>query len=569
MTPDQTTVHECHGTGTALGDPIEVGSSRIVNDPYERQVPLMLQAAKTQVGHLELGSGTVGALRAVTMLMNSTVPPNGHIHQLNEHFALEGFPVSMPCEACPSPNQSWFLGVNSFGFGGTNARAELWGRSKRESADSAVPKMEKIHFITVPCPRCLGSMCWLCGVAIPRSAAFRGKHRCSAIRDDSERYDFCSNCFEGEYLHGGPNYADVGNPGGLKVHITGSWNAWSGLEEMLPVEEEEGVYRCAVRLGDTRCERFYLLVDADPGLAVFPVVDGSGQAARILGPERNEERRGWLIDGYLDDMPEGAVYQVTFTWPQEAGAWKQIAWEPTEEVLPNLSVHGSHPRAYAILGSWAAWRPEDMCATAPGFWEATAKIGAAGAERFCFLRDRDKAQALYPAEPDAAAAPVPVLGPDGARQGRSWLLRGAPGSERQIRLGVRSGHWKVTVAAPEGETSWESAPRQYCVAGSWAQGGLDLMRPDLETPGVYKCWITIGEGCREEFQILVDQDPGKRIYPAFAGAPPGHAIVRGPDAAGEGLHWEVFGRPGQQLELVLDLQAEDRRAAVTCRPWRP
>nr|AQS99193.1 type I polyketide synthase [Gambierdiscus polynesiensis] len=574
LTPDRIIFGECHGTGTALGDPIEVGSSRMVNDPYDRYTPLMLGAAKTQVGHLELGAGAVGAMRSVLVLVYATVPPNCHVGQLNEHFSLDGFPVSMPCEAVATPQKANFLGVNSFGFGGTNARCELWGRWRgydevNAKDGSVLPKMDRLNFISTPCPLCLGSMCWLCGCAIPKNAAFRGKHHCSAIRDEFAKYEYCSNCYDGGYQHSKPDYADVPNPGGLRVYLTGSWSDWKGFSEMNPVEDEAGVYECAIRLGDMRREQFRIVVDMDPVLSVYPVTAKAGKATRVAGPDNEWKGLHWEINGEDDDMPEGTVYRIVFTWPEDGEAWKSISWEPTEEMLPSMQITRKESgHRYTIAGTWTSWVGTDMARhpLESALWEAQVRIGQSGEEQFRFIRDGDEQQLIYPALAQAMDPSVPVMGPDGSAQGRSWLLRGKPGSTQAVRLHIVNGQITVVVSSPEdGERTWRSVPKQYCLVGSWTEGDVSVMEADPARPGYYRSWMAVGPNCREEFQVCVDGDPAKRIYPVFPNAPPGTALSCGPDTGGDDLTWEIIGRPGQEFEIVLDLQAEDRRKVVTSR----
>jgi len=570
LTPDNIIFGECHGTGTALGDPIEVGSSRMVNDPYTRENPLMLGAAKTQVGHLELGAGAVGAMRTILMLVYNTIPPNCHFGQLNEHFSLDGFPVSMPIEACPNPSIAIFAGVNSFGFGGTNSRAELWGKKRDVHADAGepqalLPKLDKLNYITTPCPRCLGPMCWLCGVAIPKSAGFRGKHHCSAIRDEFARYEYCSNCYDGGYTHSGPEYADVANPGNLKVFIQGSWTNWNGMQEMRETEDE-GVYEGVIRLGDTRCEQFRVLLDTDTNLSMYPCVAKAGKEARILGPDNEFKGLYWQINGDDDDMPEGTVYRVLFKWLSDGEGWKSISWEPTEELMPNLEVHGGFSHTYSVVGSWTGWKISSMAKHPldPSLWEVQVRIGRKGEEEFRFVRDGDTDQAIYPMEARASATSIPAMGPDAAAEGRAWLLTGPVGSTVSLRLRVADGKVSVTAATPDGEKTWESSRMQHYLVGSWLGDEVGLM--EMDRPGVWKFGCVVGPECREQFQIVVDQDPAKRIYPVFPDAPPGTALHSGPDAGGEELFWEVSGRPGQEFEIIFNTSAEDRRKTVTCVP---
>ncbi|CAJ1333643.1 unnamed protein product [Effrenium voratum] len=93
---------ETHGTGTALGDPMEVGALQAALGGSGRTAPLQLGAAKTNVGHLEGGAGMVGLLKLASLLSCDCMPSNLHLHDLNQHIAedIGDFAVQFPSEAC-------------------------------------------------------------------------------------------------------------------------------------------------------------------------------------------------------------------------------------------------------------------------------------------------------------------------------------------------------------------------------------------------------------------------------------------------------------------------------------
>jgi len=141
-------VAECHGTGTALGDPIEVGSLRGVMKQDRGEVPLLTTSAKSNIGHLEAGAGIAGIIKCIMMLRHSVGAPNQHLLELNPHLDLEGFPIAMEVEPADFGHNSGISGVSSFGFGGTNARADMWGhcvRGPRAVVTGAVLKIRQIY----------------------------------------------------------------------------------------------------------------------------------------------------------------------------------------------------------------------------------------------------------------------------------------------------------------------------------------------------------------------------------------------------------------------------------------
>merc|ERR1719171_1413474 len=118
---------ECHGTGTALGDPIEVGALKAVLSQGRRaEDPVVLGAVKSNIGHLEGAAGVAGLIKAVLALQHRKVPPNLHFTELNPHIDVEGFPCVFPTEVVPlKEGKKLVAGLSSFGFGGTNAHVIL------------------------------------------------------------------------------------------------------------------------------------------------------------------------------------------------------------------------------------------------------------------------------------------------------------------------------------------------------------------------------------------------------------------------------------------------------------
>jgi acyl transferase domain-containing protein/nucleoside-diphosphate-sugar epimerase/SAM-dependent methyltransferase/acyl carrier protein len=113
---------EAHGTGTALGDPIEMHALRNVFGPG-RDRPLLVGSVKTNIGHAEAAAGIAGLIKAVQMLRHGEVAPSLHFGALNPHIDLGGVDLRVPVARAPVPLRR--IGVSSFGFSGTNAHAVL------------------------------------------------------------------------------------------------------------------------------------------------------------------------------------------------------------------------------------------------------------------------------------------------------------------------------------------------------------------------------------------------------------------------------------------------------------
>ena len=93
---------ETHGTGTALGDPIEVGALQVVLGGANRLQTVQLGAVKTNVGHLEGGAGMVGLSKLASILSRNCLSANLHLRDMNSHIYhdMQEFPVNFVSEAC-------------------------------------------------------------------------------------------------------------------------------------------------------------------------------------------------------------------------------------------------------------------------------------------------------------------------------------------------------------------------------------------------------------------------------------------------------------------------------------
>jgi phthiocerol/phenolphthiocerol synthesis type-I polyketide synthase C len=124
VAPDDLSYLEAHGTGTPVGDPIEAGA---IADALSslRATPLPIGSAKTNIGHLEAASGMAGLLKALAALERAEAPPTLHLQTPNPNIPFEDHKLHLTRTATPlrAGSQGFVAGVNSFGFGGTNAHA--------------------------------------------------------------------------------------------------------------------------------------------------------------------------------------------------------------------------------------------------------------------------------------------------------------------------------------------------------------------------------------------------------------------------------------------------------------
>ncbi len=119
---------EAHGTGTSLGDPIEVQAiAAAVGAERTAAYPLLLGSVKTNVGHLESAAGIAGLIKTVLALQHGQIPANLHFKNPNPYIPWDTIPLVVPTRLTPWPAeyQRRIAGVSSFGFSGTNVHVVL------------------------------------------------------------------------------------------------------------------------------------------------------------------------------------------------------------------------------------------------------------------------------------------------------------------------------------------------------------------------------------------------------------------------------------------------------------
>ncbi|MDT0510283.1 MULTISPECIES: type I polyketide synthase [unclassified Halomonas] len=134
ISPDEIDYLEAHGTGTAVGDPIE---TRAIGEALakHRKTPLPIGSVKSNVGHLETASGVAGLAKALYSLQHREVPATIGIRKLNPNIKFDEWNLEVVTEAHPlKPEGRLVIGVNSFGFGGANAHVILESAPQPASA---------------------------------------------------------------------------------------------------------------------------------------------------------------------------------------------------------------------------------------------------------------------------------------------------------------------------------------------------------------------------------------------------------------------------------------------------
>ena len=123
IAPGQVDYLEAHGTGTPVGDPIEIAAAGAVLG-RERDRPLLVGSVKTNIGHLEQAAGVAGLIKVLLALRHGVTPPNLHFVEANPLLDLQAASACVPTVPTPWPphqDRPRTAGISGFSFGGTNA----------------------------------------------------------------------------------------------------------------------------------------------------------------------------------------------------------------------------------------------------------------------------------------------------------------------------------------------------------------------------------------------------------------------------------------------------------------
>lgn len=130
LCPEDIDYIEAHGTGTSLGDPIEM---RSINEVFgkcniERKRPLYIGAVKGNIGHLEAASGIASVIKVALSLYKKQIVPLINCQTINPRIDFDVVPTNLPQKVIDwekNANKKRIAGINAFGFSGTNAHLIL------------------------------------------------------------------------------------------------------------------------------------------------------------------------------------------------------------------------------------------------------------------------------------------------------------------------------------------------------------------------------------------------------------------------------------------------------------
>jgi len=126
LSPEQVSFIETHGTGTKLGDPIELEAIKSVFEKNRStENPLYVGTVKTNIGHTEGTAGIAGAMKVILSMQHRKIPQNNHFNTPNPYFDWDAMPLKVPTKLTDWKGDTLRAGVSSFGISGTNAHLIL------------------------------------------------------------------------------------------------------------------------------------------------------------------------------------------------------------------------------------------------------------------------------------------------------------------------------------------------------------------------------------------------------------------------------------------------------------
>jgi len=224
--PADIDVIETHGTGTALGDPIETNALVAALGPGRTPDHLLtIASVKTNFGHLEAAAGIAGLIKTVLMLQHREIPPHLHFRELNPAISFGSIRVAIPTTLAPwaDPGRRRIAGVSAFGLSGTNAHVvvEEAGPASEQAPGRDHP--EHILALSARTPEALGEL----------AGRYRDhllSHPELSAADVSQSADCGRSHFQHRLAVVAPTCAEMADR--LSAYMTGEQSALTGSQDL-------------------------------------------------------------------------------------------------------------------------------------------------------------------------------------------------------------------------------------------------------------------------------------------------------------------------------------------------
>eukprot|EP00930_Biecheleria_cincta_P069848 TRINITY_DN57531_c0_g1_i1.p1 TRINITY_DN57531_c0_g1~~TRINITY_DN57531_c0_g1_i1.p1 ORF type:complete len:977 (-),score=183.99 TRINITY_DN57531_c0_g1_i1:181-3111(-) len=338
LQPVEIDVYEAHGTGTSLGDPIEISAVRKV---INREHPIMVSCSKGNLGHLEGGAGMSSFCKCVMACMHAEAAPNQHYRVQNPNLDIEGWPALILQEAQTLRGQGSFVGVSGFGYGGTNSHALAYAQNVVTSRGSN-PKyaldrvIRKVKGGPPPTVTMLGDNF--------EEWSTTGLHHVKARAGKQFQIHLQKN---GKVIF---REAMGMQPSASSMQIQGSFSNWSPVE-MESSPDRASLFTYELTLGASGEESFQVLVDGLRSQVLQPPEKNcTNRASTVRGPAAaTDQELSWVVKGERGSrhrvevfMPQRGVISVT--WFKQGGSSQMPKEErpqltaPPQPSIPDIAV---------------------------------------------------------------------------------------------------------------------------------------------------------------------------------------------------------------------------------------
>jgi len=257
----------------------------------KRVEPLVITSSKSNIAHAEGGAGLAGFLKCCLQVMQCEGASNCHLKVLNPHLDFTGFPCQVLGQNVALRGDSAVTGVSSFGFGGTNAHAEAWGRNIMNSRSIATKDPKTVFKQKLdnapPAEITMTGDDWEDWETTGVHPGFEaGSHWNVTIDDDGcavwEQDDTDVTLGDEFYIQGTHSNWD---PVALERHATIP-DLWTG----------------AIELGSSGQEQFQIVADEDQSMVYRPNAEMCTlKATQIEGPSSADRGHAWLVRGSPGD----------------------------------------------------------------------------------------------------------------------------------------------------------------------------------------------------------------------------------------------------------------------------
>lgn len=564
---------EAHGTGTAVGDPIEAAAiAEVAGRGRAPDRPLLIGSVKSNIGHLEPASGMAGLVKTVLALKKRALPPSIHFQKPNPHIPFEQSNLRVVDRYTPLPDGDGplYMGVNSFGFGGANAHVLL------QSHRAPAPPAETGGTADTPPPplllsaeddRALRQMAQqvqrlLADEEAPPyydvawTAAFHRQrlgHRLAVTGDSPAQIaDRLKRFAEGETPPGTVSVAGNNRRAKLALVFSGNGSQWPGMGRRLL--ETSAVFRRAVERVDALFRPlggFSLLQELEAGPeesrlqrtevaqpALFALQVGIVEWLRqrgvavdaVLGHSVGEIGAAWAAGALTLEQAVRVIHRRSAAQELTRGSGRMAAVTATRDELQQMLQRLELDRVVEIA---AVNSPRS--ATVAGPLEALQQLGeaCAGEQRFYRLLDLDYAfhSRAMDAVKEGLLAALEGLAPAAAQLPFVSTVTGGmlPGTE------LDADYWWRNVREP---VRFDGAVRQLLDQGSWLfleVGPHPILRTYLN-----ECLRESDTDGTVMGTLQREGDDRRRLEEAFLGACL-HGCID---------DWErLFPRPGRRVRL--------------------